>query len=172
MKALSLWQPWASLIACGLKRVETRSWATSYRGPVLIHAAKRWTADELDALARLRAEHPRVADELPDVRELPLGAVVAVARIAECHQMTYDWIEDQTDLERDVGGWEADRFGWVLEGVRALPAPVPCVGAQGLWSVRRVQASGVAAYPKRLARELPEADYDRLRAIYDEVARG
>lgn len=39
-KAISLWQPWASLIAYGVKTIETRSWSTSYRGPIAIHAAK------------------------------------------------------------------------------------------------------------------------------------
>ena len=41
MKALTLWQPWASLIAVGAKTIETRSWSTKYRGPLAIHAAKR-----------------------------------------------------------------------------------------------------------------------------------
>ncbi len=41
MRALSLHQPWASLIAEGVKTIETRSWATKYRGPLAIHAAKR-----------------------------------------------------------------------------------------------------------------------------------
>ena len=41
MKALSLWQPWASLVALRVKTIETRSWSTSYRGPLAIHAAKR-----------------------------------------------------------------------------------------------------------------------------------
>jgi hypothetical protein len=41
MKALTLWQPWASLIALGAKTIETRSWSTKYRGPLAIHAAKR-----------------------------------------------------------------------------------------------------------------------------------
>lgn len=50
MKALSLWQPWASAIALGAKRVETRSWETLYRGPLLIHAAKRRPVYELLAL--------------------------------------------------------------------------------------------------------------------------
>lgn len=39
MKALTLWQPWASLIAVGAKTIETRSWSTTYRGPLAIHAA-------------------------------------------------------------------------------------------------------------------------------------
>ena len=41
MKAITLWQPWASLIAVGAKTIETRGWATNYRGPLAIHAAKR-----------------------------------------------------------------------------------------------------------------------------------
>lgn len=41
MKALTLWQPWASLVALGVKTIETRSWSTSYRGPLAIHAAKK-----------------------------------------------------------------------------------------------------------------------------------
>ena len=41
MKAITLWQPWASLLACGAKQYETRSWATNYRGPIAIHAASK-----------------------------------------------------------------------------------------------------------------------------------
>ena len=41
MKAITVWQPWASLLVSGRKRYETRSWATTYRGPIAIHAAKR-----------------------------------------------------------------------------------------------------------------------------------
>ncbi|TRU31740.1 MAG: ASCH domain-containing protein [Microcystis aeruginosa Ma_QC_B_20070730_S2] len=41
MKAISLWQPWASLVANGLKLYETRGWPTKYRGVLAIHAAKR-----------------------------------------------------------------------------------------------------------------------------------
>lgn len=48
MKAISLWQPWASLVPAGAKPVETRSWSTSYRGPLAIHAAK--TTDGFDEL--------------------------------------------------------------------------------------------------------------------------
>ena len=39
MKAITIWQPWATLLPLGVKLYETRSWATSYRGPIAIHAA-------------------------------------------------------------------------------------------------------------------------------------
>ena len=48
IKAISLWQPWASLIVCGAKEIETRSWSTKVRGTVAIHAAK--TKDHLDVM--------------------------------------------------------------------------------------------------------------------------
>ena len=41
MKALTIMQPWASLIACGAKTIETRSWPTKYRGPIAIHAGMK-----------------------------------------------------------------------------------------------------------------------------------
>ena len=41
MKALTLWQPWASLVALGHKRIETRCWSTKYRGDLAIHAAAK-----------------------------------------------------------------------------------------------------------------------------------
>jgi len=49
MKAISLWQPWATLISIGAKRIETRSWETLYRGSIVIHAAKRWSKDQRGA---------------------------------------------------------------------------------------------------------------------------
>jgi hypothetical protein len=45
MKAISLWQPWATLVAIGAKTIETRGWSTSYRGPIAIHAAKKLIPD-------------------------------------------------------------------------------------------------------------------------------
>jgi hypothetical protein len=41
MKAITLYQPWATLVAIGAKRIETRSWSTQYRGPLAIHVSKR-----------------------------------------------------------------------------------------------------------------------------------
>ncbi len=47
MKALTLYQPWATLVALGAKRIETRSWTTKYRGPLAIHVSKRKNIDDL-----------------------------------------------------------------------------------------------------------------------------
>lgn len=73
MKALTLHQPYATAVADGIKTVETRSWQTHHRGAVAIHAAKR-----IDHEALWRA---RLVDARHHETELPLGAIVAMARI-------------------------------------------------------------------------------------------
>ena len=55
MKALTIWQPWASLLVSGQKKYETRSWATAYRGPIAIHAAMRPVRRTIDALVADKA---------------------------------------------------------------------------------------------------------------------
>lgn len=89
MRAITLWQPWASAVALGSKTIETRHWSTNYRGPLAIHAAKRRNIGELDDLwrdARWRgALFPLICVEGEGGRasrfqySLPFGAIVAVA---------------------------------------------------------------------------------------------
>lgn len=126
MKALSLWQPWASAIALGQKRIETRHWTTGYRGLIAIHAAKRWTADE-----RLIHEIEVDAGRMPPV--LPLGAILATANLVAIRR-TED-LAGISELERYWGNYGPGRFGWVLDDIRPLPEPVPYKGAQGLFEV-------------------------------------
>lgn len=133
MKALTVWQPHATLIAAGVKRIETRGWETSYREDLLIHAAKKWDK-EIEAILERPTMKPLL--KLPGVEHtdtLPRGAVVAVARLMDCIQMTPDYIAAQTQQERNAGVWSVGRFGWVLEDVRPLAVPFATLGAQGLW---------------------------------------
>ncbi|MDE2096723.1 MAG: ASCH domain-containing protein [Patescibacteria group bacterium] len=163
MKALSLIQPWATLIAIGAKRIETRSWATRYRGEIAIHASKRFTMDEreicdeepfLSALTRggykrtWREEHHV---QIPLWDALPLGAIVAVARLAAIFR-TDDvallpgqlrLANDNPDYgyfptaphESDFGNYQPGRFAWLLDDVKALAEPIPCKGALNLWEL-------------------------------------
>lgn len=134
MKAISLWQPWATLIALGHKRIETRSWGTSYRGLIAIHAAKRkMTWDEIELLEDLNFNLGLEIPITEDETQWPRGAIVAVAHLSDCYQMTTDDIEEQTVLEEHVGGWAPGRYAWVLRGVAPINPPVPARGAQGLW---------------------------------------
>lgn len=144
MMGLSLWQPWASLIAFGLKHVETRSWSTGYRGPLAILAARTTTGLER-APAELQLELCRVAG-LRGTSELPLGGVVAVADLADCYVMTPRAVElcrDVAPTEYLAGDWRPGRFELHLANVRRFQAPVPARGRQGLFRLRRDEVDAV-----------------------------
>ena len=95
MKALTIWQPWASLIAGGAKQYETRSWATQYRGPIAIHAAAK-DPNKLPGAAKEELE--RAVRELFNAekyksspwRWLPTGAVIATAELVSVWRIVYN----------------------------------------------------------------------------------
>ena len=125
MRALSLWQPWASAIALGIKTVETRSWSTKYRGTLLIHATQRFPRE-----ARELAATERALGRLP--ARLPLGAVVAVATLADVRP-TEEVALEVSAIERLYGDYTPRRWAWMLADVRALSESIPASGGQGLW---------------------------------------
>lgn len=138
VRAISLWQPWASAIARGAKRIETRSWSTRYRGPLLIHAAR--TTVGL-ALARQTimgsflyqaftpTEHASVRDAID---ALPRGAIVAVCRLVHCIP-TEDVREPP--LEMAFGDYTPGRFAWLLDNVVPVQDPLPWRGSRSLFDV-------------------------------------
>lgn len=144
MKIITLWQPWASLIAFGLKEYETRSWKTKYRGKLAIHAAKR--PPDTETVSSLCNRFPEIAKVLTPINlkslnykkcdspSLPLGCIVAITNLTDCLQMTTCSLDGDSPsvLERSVGDWEPGRYAWKLENTIALPEPIPFTGGQGL----------------------------------------
>ena len=142
MKAISLWQPWATAIALGLKKIETRSWATNVRGRIAIHAALRATRDERDSL-KLILLNSRPAREgfaaagVTDFDELPRGAIVATCELADCVPVEVAGARGLVPFDEFVwGNFTEGRFAWILRDVRPLTTPVPFTGRQGFfdWS--------------------------------------
>ena len=129
MRAISLWQPWATAMAIGLKRIETRHWSHNVRGLVAIHAAKRWQVDEREWAARLADIH-----DAPALRNPPLGAIVAIGMLTAVRR-TEDVLPTITEQEEMFGNYAPKRFGWIFDQIVALPEPVPCKGAQGFFEV-------------------------------------
>lgn len=83
MKAISIHQPWALLIANGHKDIENRSWPTKFRGRVLIHASNGMSREDYE-IAQATLEHANLPDvALPPFDELERGGIVGVATIAE-----------------------------------------------------------------------------------------
>lgn len=134
--AISLWEPWASLMRAGSKRVETRSWYTPHRGPLLICASKKRDALSLNLL-REPAFTRGIAPLVERGEVLHFGMAVALVDLVEVvrtdarparleHLFTAD--------EMAFGDYSARRFGWVTENLRTFP-PFPVRGAQGLFRV-------------------------------------
>lgn len=124
-KAITVTQPFASLIAAGVKRYETRSWSTRYRGPLLIHSAKGvWGPDAARYAVSLRR-----AGLLPRtlLSDLPRGAIIAIAELVDV--LPSDVVPP---AELFTGPWApaayAWRFGWVLP-----VEPMPWRGRLSLW---------------------------------------
>ncbi|WP_410768088.1 ASCH domain-containing protein [Fontibacillus sp. BL9] len=145
MKAITIHQPWATLIALGEKRFETRSWATNYRGELAIHAGKKIDKKicQAEPFRTILAKHGYHGDNLPT------GAVVAVCRLKACCSVSRTPNDEasiecgsQNSLNRypiekqemAFGDFTDGRFAWELRDVRQLPNPVPAKGRQGFWN--------------------------------------
>lgn len=138
MKALTIWQPWASLIAAGAKPIEWRSWpapAALYGQRIAIHAGARPVkAEEVRGLVyRLRHE-PETLGFVGELAEpvldrasgLPLSHVLCTAIMAPSRPAT--------ELIRDSDRVDHSKWGWPLSDIVCLQPPVPARGAQGFWN--------------------------------------
>lgn len=124
MKVLTVQQPFASLIASGLKEYEFRTWRTAYRGEILIHAAKK---TDRGAMARL-------ADLCP---EYPTGCIMARATLTDCVRVDDAFRDVLRQMHPTVyagitesPAWEG--YGFRLEDIRPV-GPVAAKGMLGLW---------------------------------------
>lgn len=113
VKALTICQPYAELIAQGVKLVENREWPTHHRGLLAIHSGKSRDWLEEGDEARLPG--------------MVFGAVVAVATLADCVPRSR-LPAHLTDHEHAHGPW-----CWVLQDIVRLAEPIVVRGAQGLW---------------------------------------
>lgn len=174
LSALTVWQPWAWAISVGEKIVENRDWAPPPQligRHFAVHAGKTVDRAAYEAWGKQLAARPRHAlwtgrtvPRLPEPHELVLGAVVAVARLAGAilaPQGAADGVslEVRRILQPAAGPWIAperaaelarNRYAsgpwlWVLEDVVQLAVPIPCRGAQKIWTVPDHEAELVRA---------------------------
>lgn len=163
MKALTLTQPYATLVAIGAKKIETRSWKTSYRGKLAIHAAKglgmlnKWEfigmLDKEPFESVLKAHFGEYVAPFfphPMIKNLPGGAIVAICDLVAVKHIGWDEITfpdggqfyfygsianvwHLADQERAFGNYTPGRYAWLLANVKKLETPIPAKGALGLW---------------------------------------
>ena len=113
MMALSVRQPWASLIIEGLKVVENRTWATRYRGPLLIHASKSYNKSTRPPIHDTIKEHPPI---------FPLGAIIGIVNLVGC-------------VTEHKSYWFEGPYGFVLENAHKFKDPIPYKGRPGMFMV-------------------------------------
>lgn len=153
-RVLTLWQPWASLIALRLKGYETRSWGTAYQGKLVIHAAQRRIKNE-ECSQMYSGYNDPLWKALCEITANPhYGCIVAVTNLVDTWEMIDTdktgpvhlhphlqiAINSVSSQERRVGDWQCGRIAWELKNIIALPTPIPYKGGQGL---RRLQDEAI-----------------------------
>ena len=157
---MTLHQPWAQLMVWGLKNIETRSWPAPRNligHRMAIHAGKRepratdWNIEvQRVVLQRAGGSH-----------SVPMGAVVATARLIECMQVMsepddnglvncrgFGELGDTSEYDATItvdpyGDFSVDRWLWVFQDVRRLE-PIPANGRQGVWTLPAALAAELA----------------------------
>lgn len=122
MKAITIRQPWASLICSGMKDIENRSWRTNFRGRVLIHAAvshgKKFRASLTDE--QMKAAFSTIAEECM-LKNIPFGAIIGSVEIIDCTQ-------NHPSIWAEKGVWN-----WILANAELFPQAIPYKGKLSFW---------------------------------------
>ena len=127
MKVLSLTEPYATLIKEKKKRIETRSWKTSYRGELYIHASSTKIPKEWKENKELMA--------LVDNTDLNFGCIICKCNLVDCICMTREYVDSikKNNYQEFISGvYEEGRYAWILENIKPLETPIKLCKLKGL----------------------------------------
>lgn len=128
MKAITIKQPWASLIVHGIKNIENRSWQTNFRGRVLIHSSAKGDIAKFGCLQpnqRLKVLNTPMSRIC--FNDLPFGSIIGSVEIVDC-------VQNHPSIWADKGV-----YNWVLTNPILFPEPIPVKGKLSLWEYDRIQ---------------------------------
>ena len=129
MKVLSLTEPYATLIRNGKKKVETRSWKTSYRGELYIHASSTKIPKETK-------ENIELMNLVKD-NDMNYGNIICKCNLVNCVKMTTEYVEDirkNNYQEYICGEYSEGRYAWILENIEILDKPINVKGHLSIWN--------------------------------------
>lgn len=137
IRVLTLKQPWAYLFARGLKKNETRSFNTNFRGELYIHASAKVDFNDLE----LMHQDKHFKKCIPDRSLLVQGAIIGKAIITESvptEKLSNDHYFSKTsryvnDQEWAFGDYRENRFAWIAKDHKMLVKAIPCRGMLGIW---------------------------------------
>jgi hypothetical protein len=142
MKCISLMQPWATLVVCGLKQYETRRWSTAHRGLLAIHASKRFDY-EVQVLCEQEPFKSLLAKAgYADRNLLPRGALLGTVELVDCMPTN---LLHPPDEERSLGDFRPGRFAWKLVNLQRLEVPVAMAGRLGIYEIAAPALSDLTA---------------------------
>ena len=130
MKALSIKQPWAWLIASGYKDIENRIWSTFYKGRIYIHAGKNWDGQAITDLWQglngttsygLKVDFTKIP--FPGYDKIARGAIIGEVDIVDC-------------VCKSASPWFCGPYGFVLANPVLYEKPIPYRGQLGFFEVK------------------------------------
>jgi len=127
MKVLTLREPWASLIGEKIKKIETRSWSTNYRGELFIHAG-------LTTIPKNNERMNRLAKELSG--SFHYGTIFVKCNLADCiliDEQFANHIKETDYLCYDCGDYTPGRYAWVLDNIEYIE-PIQATGRLSIWN--------------------------------------
>ena len=127
MKVLTLREPYASLIGEKIKLIETRSWATKYRGELYIHSGIRPILKK-DKRANYLREQLK--------GELHYGKIFAKCKLVDCINIDEEFaqkVKEENYLNYYAGDYTVGRYAWIIEDVEYVEQRV-AKGQLGLWN--------------------------------------
>ena len=123
MKALSIKEPYASLIALGYKKIETRSFKTNYRGELYIHASlTNFKGDISNTFKYINKSNYKN------------GYIICKCNLVDCVYMDEDFINTVPEKEKELGIYSVGRYAWVLDNIELID-PVKAKGKLNIWEV-------------------------------------
>lgn len=128
MKVLSIIEPWATLIKEKKKFIETRSWKTSYRGELYIHASKKKiNKRDLHTLELFKL--------IPNV-SMEYGKIICKCKLIDCVYMDQDFLNKIQKNKQELlcGDYKLGRYAWILEDVEVLDKPISTNGHLSIWN--------------------------------------
>lgn len=127
MKALTIKQPWASLIIEGYKKHEFRSWKTSYRGKIYIHAGLSIEKDKVEKFECYNLDYIK-------------GAIIGEAELVDCILVHEKFNKELKAINPLVYGKSdhSETYAWELKNVIKYDQPIYLKGQLGLWNLREI----------------------------------
>ncbi len=119
MKAITVLQPWATLLITGASRYAVRSWQTSYRGPLLIHAGRRLVT---------HGPYRAALQTCAFLDRMPRGCILGFAELTDC-------LPVEAVAEPGLGDTRPGAWAWRLERPTRLARPLPLRGVLGVYEV-------------------------------------